>query len=213
MIGHKRKGDKINEIINENNENLNEEKKEEKEIYASNKPLWIQDVKKSIQYFPLSINELEFEKIEDIMNQDNSEYNINHEEYPFFTTLKKIMYSFGDVKNPNEKTIVKISTFINNYISLLIQIIQECDYKKIIEHLYKAEKEKLDSIKKFKHKSFFTNDIFNKKEINLNLFGENNDENNNKNMSDLDDSLDELNIYGEAEENYEDKNIGVEKDK
>ena len=213
MIGKKRKGENLTNILNENNENLNEEKKEEKEIYASNKPLWIQDVKKSIQYFPLSINELEFEKIEDIMNQDNSEYNINHEEYPFFTTLKKIMYSFGDVKNPNEKTIVKISTFINNYISLLIQIIQECDYKKIIEHLYKAEKEKLDSIKKFKHKSFFTNDIFNKKEINLNLFGENNDENNNKNMSDLDDSLDELNIYGEAEENYEDKNIGVEKDK
>ena len=216
MIGHKRKGDKINEILNENNESLNEEKKEEKEvkeIYASNKPLWIQDVKKSIKYFPLSINELEFEKIEDIMNQDNNEYNINYEEYPFFTTLKKIMYSFGDVKNPNEKTIIKISNFINNYISLLIKIIQECDFKKIIEHLYKSEKEKLDSIKKFRRKSFFTNEIFNKKEINLNLFGENNEENNNKNLSDLDDSLDELNIYGEAEDNYEDKNIEIEKDK
>ena len=86
MIGHKRKGDKINEIINENNENLNEEKKEEKEIYASNKPLWIQDVKKSIQYFPLSINELEFEKIDNIMNHEYIDSTINKEDYPFYLT-------------------------------------------------------------------------------------------------------------------------------
>ena len=206
MIGKKRKHDKIDEILNDNNESIVDEKEEQKELYSSNKPLWIQDVKKSIQYFPLSINELEFEKIEDIMNEDNNQLIINHEEYPFYTTIKKIMYSFGDVKEPNKKTIVKISNFINNYISLLIQIIQECDYKKIIEYLYKAEKEKLDSIKKYKHKSFFGNNIFSKKEIDLNFFGinSNNEENNtNNNIFDIDESLDELNFYGEDEENNE----------
>ena len=206
MIGKKRNHDKIDEILNDNNESIVDEKEEQKELYSSNKPLWIQDVKKSIQYFPLSINELEFEKIEDIMNEDNNQLIINHEEYPFYTTIKKIMYSFGDVKEPNKKTIVKISNFINNYISLLIQIIQECDYKKIIEYLYKAEKEKLDSIKKYKHKSFFGNNIFSKKEIDLNFFGinSNNEENNtNNNIFDIDESLDELNFYGEDEENNE----------
>ena len=223
MIGHKRKGDKEIEIKNENNEKLSEEKEEEKEkeIYSSKKPLWIQDVKNSLKYYPLSINELEFEKIEDIMNQDtNNDIVINHEEYPYYTTLKKIMYSFGDVKEPNKNTILKLSTFINSYISLLIQIIQECDYKKIIEYLFKAEKEKLDSIKKFKHRSFLSNNIFNKKEFDLTFFGGNNEEsNNNLNQIEADESLEELNIYevGEEEENGEiedkDKDLDVEKAK
>ena len=217
MIGKKRKGENLIDILNENNDcNINE-KEEQTELCSSNKPLWIQDVKKSIQYFPLSINEIEFEKIEDIMNEDNNESVINHEEYPFYSTIKKIMYSFGDVKEPNKKTIIKISNFINNYISLLIQIIQECDYKKIIEYLYKVEKEKLDSIKKYKHKSFFSNNIFNKKEIDLTFFGSNlnNEANNvsNNNICELDESLDELNIYGMDEENNENKNIEIEKDK
>ena len=223
MIGHKRKCDKEIEIKNENNEKLSEEKEEEKEkeIYSSKKPLWIQDVKNSLKYYPLSINELEFEKIEDIMNQDtNNDIVINHEEYPYYTTLKKIMYSFGDVKEPNKNTILKLSTFINSYISLLIQIIQECDYKKIIEYLFKAEKEKLDSIKKFKHRSFLSNNIFNKKEFDLTFFGGNNEEsNNNLNQIEADESLEELNIYevGEEEENGEiedkDKDLDVEKAK
>ena len=204
MIGQKRKGDKIVEISKDKHEKIIDEKEEKKEIYSSKKPLWIQEVKKSIQFFPLSTNELEFEKIEDIMNQDNNDTLINHDEYPYYSTVKKMMYSFGDVKEPNKKTIIRISNFINEYICLLIQIIQECDYKKIIEYLYKPEKEKLDSIKKYKHKSFLMNNVFNKKEIDQNFFGANNEGNNNNNdMSDLDESLDELNMYGD--ENDENK--------
>ena len=215
MIGQKRKGDKINEIINEkNNKNFLNDKEEEKEkeIYLSNKPLWIQEVKKSINCFPLSINELEFEKIEEIMNKDdNNETIINYEEYPFYSTIKKIMYSFGDVKEPNKKTIIKISNFINNYISLIVQIIQECDFKKIIDYFYKEEKEKLDFIKKYKHKNFLKS-FLNKKENDLRIGNINDDEENDNNISDLDESLDELNIYGEDEnekniENKDDKKI------
>ena len=206
MIGQKRKGDKLQEITNDNNEEIINEKEEEKEkeIYSSNKPLWIQEVKKSIKFFPLSTNELEFEKIEDIMDQDNNDTIINHEKHPFYSTIKKMMYSFGDVKEPNKNTIIKISNFVNNYIYLLIQIIQECDYKKIIEYLYKPEKDKLDSIKKYKHKSFLVNNIFNKKDLDLTFFGENNEDNDNNNNNDLDESLDELNMYGE--EDNDDKN-------
>ena len=210
MIGQKRKGDKIIELINEPQEEITNKKEEEKEIYSSNKPLWIHEVKKSIECFPLSINELEFEKIEEIMDQENNETTINYEEYPFFSTTKKIMYSFGDVKEPNKKTILKISKFINDYISLVIKIIQECDFKKIIDFFYKKEKEKLDSVKKYKHKSFFMNNIFSKKEFDIQFFnnninnGDNNDNdndnnNNNNNLFDMDDSLDELGAFGEDE--------------
>ena len=212
MIGNKRKGDKLEEIINEDNINIIEEKaEEEKEIYISNKPLWIQDVKNSFKYFPLSIKELEFEKIEDMMNHEYIDSTIYKEDYPFYSTIKKVIYSFGDVREPNKKTILKISTFIDNYISLLIQIIQECDYKKIIEYLYRKEKDKFDSIKKFKHKSFFTNSIFNKKELDSTFFGAKNEDNNN--ILDLDESLDELKIYGNEEDKEEGKNIETEKDK
>ena len=238
MIGHKRKGDEILEISNdkndknENNEEIinekEEEKEKEKEIYKSNKPLWNQEVKKSIHLFGLSTNELELEKIEDIMDEQENKDNetvINQNEYPFYSTIKKMMYSFGDVKEPNKKTIVAILNFVNNYLNLLIQIMQECDYKKIIEYLYKPEKEKMDSIKKYKHKSLFANNIFNKKELDLTFFGANNDNNenndnndnydnnnnnnnndNNNNISDLDESLNDLNMYGDEDNDNEDKN-------
>ena len=146
------------------------------------------------------------------MNKDdNNETIINYEEYPFYSTIKKIMYSFGDVKEPNKKTIIKISNFINNYISLIVQIIQECDFKKIIDYFYKEEKEKLDFIKKYKHKNFLKS-FLNKKENDLRIGNINDDEENDNNISDLDESLDELNIYGEDEnekniENKDDKKI------
>lgn len=218
MIGQKRRGDKIIDFTNGAQDELMNKNEEEKEIYSSNKPLWIHEVKKSIECFPLSINELEFEKIEEIMDQENNETTINYEEYPFYSTTKKIMYSFGDVKEPNKKTILKISKFINDYISLVIKIIQECDFRKIIDLFYKKEKEKLDSVKKYKHKSFFMNNIFNKKEFDLpfldnnNSNGDNNnndnDNNNENNLFDMDDSLEELGAFGEDENdnNNNDKN-------
>ena len=153
MIGHKRKHGKF-----QDNEDLNLiEEIKENEMSSSKKPLWISEVKNSLKLFPSSTNILEFEKIEDLMNKDGDDILINQESHPFYTTIKKMIYSFGDVKEPNKLTIIKISNFVNKYISLLIKIIQECDFKKIIEYFYKEEKNKLDSIKKFKHKSLFMN--------------------------------------------------------
>ena len=45
---------------------------------------------------------------------------------------------------------------MNKYISLLLRIFRECEFKKVIDFFYKEEKNKLESIKKFKHKSFFS---------------------------------------------------------
>ena len=213
MIGQKR-----NREITQNNDiplssqeikekNETEEIKD-KIIFSSKKPLWVSEVKNALKLFPSSTNEIEFEKIEDIINQDIEETLINQENYPYYATIKKMIYSFGDVKEPNKITVIKISNFVNKYITLLIKIVQECEFKKIIECFYKEEKNRFDTIKKFRHKSLFSN-FYNKNDIE-NFFLENdnnikdnenliiNTENNNEENY-MDDSLDELKIFGEED--------------
>ena len=217
MIGQKRKHEKtknINESLSSKEINEQNESKEIKEniIFSSKKPLWVTEVKKALKLFPSSTNELEFEKIEDIMNQDTEETLINQENHPFYSTIKKMIYSFGDVKEPNKITVIKISNFVNKYISLLIKIVKECEFKKIVECFYKEEKSRFDFIKKFRHKSLFPS-FYNKNNIE-NFFFENdnikpneniinNTENNNEENDNIDDSLDELKLFGEEDgENY-----------
>ena len=218
MIGQKRNREKSenNEellLSNENIEKNEEEEIKENEIFSSKKPLWISEVKNALKLFPSSTNILEFEKIEDIMNKDTDDILINQENHPFYTTIKKMVYSFGDVKEPNKLTIIKISNFVNKYISYLIKIIQECDFKKIIEYFYKEEKNKLDSIKKFRHKSFFINFYDNEKKNLMeneiyeqdNINNKANNINNEEDNYDMEDSLDELKIFGEDEEDNKSK--------
>ena len=197
MIGQKRTRGGKSQALNQNKnkslkENTEKNLKIENEIYSSKKPLWISEVKNALKLFPSSINELEFEKIDDMMNQDIDESIINSERYPFFNTIKKMIYSFGDVKEPNKLTIIKISEFIKEYISLIIKIIQECEFKKIMELLYKDEKIKFESIKKFRHKSNYFNYDDEK----------NNDDNEN---DDMEDSLKDLMIFDEGEEESKNK--------
>ena len=213
MIGRKRnhgKSQKTEDLMLFNDISGKKEPEEKKEniICSSKKPLWISEVKDALKIFPSSTNILEFEKIEDIMNKDNDDdILINQENHPFYTTIKKMIYSFGDVKEPNKLTIIKISNFINKYISYLIKIIQECDYKKIIEHFYKEEKNKLDSIKKFRHKSLFINFYDNEKKNEIeNCFCENDNINdNNEDNYDMEDSLNELKIFCEEDEDNKNK--------
>ena len=210
MIGQKRNREKtqnIDELLSPKEKNEKEEIKENI-IFSSKKPLWVSEVKNALKLFPLSTNELEFEKIEDTMNRDIEETLINQENHPFYVTIKKMIYSFGDVKEPNKITVIKISNFVSKYISLLIKIIQECEFKKIVECFYKEEKNRFDSIKKFRHKSLLSN-FYNKNDIE-NFFFENdiikdneniinNTENNNEENYNIDDSLDELKFFGEED--------------
>ena len=214
MIGQKRTRGGKSQALNQNKnkslkENTEKNLKIENEIYSSKKPLWISEVKNALKLFPSSINELEFEKIDDMMNQDIDESIINSERYPFFNTIKKMIYSFGDVKEPNKLTIIKISEFIKEYISLIIKIIQECEFKKIMELLYKDEKIKFESIKKFRHKSNYfnydnikENSFFEKDNKKNNDDEENNDDNEN---DDMEDSLKDLMIFDEGEEESKNK--------
>ena len=41
------------------------------------------------------------------MNHEIIASTINKEDYPFYSTMKKVMYSFDDVREVNKKTILK----------------------------------------------------------------------------------------------------------
>lgn len=124
------------------------------ETILSNKPLWISDVKASLSsFFPSSMSQSSFEQIKDIMNQENSKDNIDQSEYPYYTTIKKIMYSFGDTNNPNPNTVIYMHKFIQKFILNFVKLISECEYKKIIEHFFSYEYEKFHNYKKLKFKN------------------------------------------------------------
>ena len=195
MLGHKSKpSSSIETIVNTKEENAKEE------IYSSNKPLWLKDVKNSLKLFPSSIKEEEFEKIEDLINQEIADETINYDEYPFYTTTKKIMYSFGDVKDPNKKTVIKISNFMKEYIYLLYKITTECDFKKIIDHFYNKEIKKFRNFKKLKHRNnfFISNNNNDNNNINNNNFTDSNfEEDNENNIVEINDPFNELNLFSD----------------
>ena len=99
MIGHKKYRGKSKNLgdLNLPKEKIqkkeNEENKET-EIYSSKKPLWISDVKKALKLFPLSTNINEFEKIEDMMNQDSNDIVINQEKQPFYSVKNTIQLQY-----------------------------------------------------------------------------------------------------------------------
>ena len=157
------------------------------EKIVSNKPLWVNDVKRTFDMLfdnsggycggSSSSSKVNFEYIKDAMidsasgsgsgnNNSNNASDItssnnkhnshsNNSEYPYYTTIKKIMYAFGDTYNNNEHTIIHIHNFIKTFSSHLLTIMKECDFKKTIEHLFPSEYEKHFNYKHLKFKSSF----------------------------------------------------------
>lgn len=155
---------------------------------VSNKPLWVNDVKRTFDMLFDNNNnnngsccgsgssKVNFEYIKDAMiDSANSSANANgnasdinkhnssssssntltNSEYPYYTTIKKIMYAFGDTYNNNEHTVIYIHNFIKTFSSHLLTIMKECDFKKTIEHLFPSEYEKHFNYKHLKFKSSF----------------------------------------------------------
>ena len=156
---------------------------------VSNKPLWVNDVKRTFDMLfdnnnnngccGSSSSKVNFEYIKDAMidsansnanacasdiitssnkhnNSSSSGSNtLTNSEYPYYTTIKKIMYAFGDTYNNNEHTVIHIHNFIKTFSSHLLTIMKECDFKKTIEHLFPSEYEKHFNYKHLKFKSSF----------------------------------------------------------
>ena len=161
----------------------------------SNKPLWINEVQTSYKdLFPL-IKQNELEQFKSLIHQETSnEIEIDTENYKYFNTIKKIMFSFGDVYNNNTKTIIYLHNFIINFIKNFSIIISECDFKKIINKFFNYEYEKLHCYKKLKFKNNFilnelNNNNQNKEDEKINNFFEGEEINNEKIFDFEDDSI------------------------
>ena len=190
MLGNKRKK-------NSKNENKEEElEKNEIKTPNSNKPLWIHEVKYSLNsLFPSSLKENDFEEINNLMVKED-ESDIDKEDIIYFNSIKKIMFAFGDTFNSSNKKILFMENFIREFLINLAKILNECDFKKIIEHFFNYEYEKLHNYKKLK----FRNNIIQGNDSNE----ESNDEENNK----ININNNNLNINNELLE--ESDNFGID---
>ena len=116
MLGNKRKK-------NSNNENEDIEKIEIK-TPNSNKPLWIHEVKYSLNsLFPSSLKENDFEEINNLMVKED-ESDIDKEDIIYFNSIKKIMFAFGDTFNSSNKTILFMENFIREFLINLAKILK-----------------------------------------------------------------------------------------
>ncbi|MCQ2816134.1 MAG: hypothetical protein MJ252_02600 [archaeon] len=116
----------------------------------SNKPLWIPEVKSIVETcYPSSFN---FNEIEDMKELISPEFDENYSitDYPYFNSIKKIMYSFGDTSEPNQVSVKVMHDFMKEFIINFSKIITECDFKKIVEHFFTFEYEKMHNYKKMK---------------------------------------------------------------
>jgi hypothetical protein len=104
------------------------------------------------------------------------------EEYPYFQTVKKLLYAFGDCFKNNPRTIKYLHDFVKKWLILIIKIISDCEFKKIMEHLYSYEYSKFFNYKKLKLRNCIKADV---DEIDPN-----------KNISDLNQKLKNLNDSG-----------------
>jgi hypothetical protein len=125
-------------------------------IVNSKKPLWIDEVKKTCEEILPQIDMKDLEMTKDILaREDGEDMFISIEEYPYYQTIKKLNYAFGDTFKNSQRTVIYSHDFLKRFLVTLGKILYECDFKKTIEHLYSYEYSKFYNYKKLKFKNTF----------------------------------------------------------
>jgi hypothetical protein len=93
------------------------------------------------------------------MEDGSNECYFDPEEYPFYQTIKKLLYAFGDTLKNNHKTIIFFHEFIKKWLIGMSKLITECEFKKILEHLYSYEYSKYHTYKRLKVKNNFNSNL------------------------------------------------------
>jgi hypothetical protein len=65
------------------------------------------------------------------------------------------MYAFGDTYNNSQRSVLYLHDFIKRFLIDIAKIVNECEFKKIIDHFYSYEYEKFYNYKKLKFKNNF----------------------------------------------------------
>jgi len=98
----------------------------------------------------LEIKELEHAK--DLIKNDYLDMH-DTDEYPFYQVIKKLLYAFGDVFETDSGTVIFMHEFLKKWLINLIKILNECEVKKVLEHLFSFEYAKYFKYKKIKSKN------------------------------------------------------------
>jgi hypothetical protein len=93
-----------------------------------------------------------------LMEDGENEYYFDPEEYPYYHTIKKLLYAFGDTLKNNHRTIIFFHDFLRRWLTSIAKVITECEFKKVLDHLYSYEYVKFHNYKKLKIKNNFNNE-------------------------------------------------------
>jgi hypothetical protein len=125
-------------------------------LSKSKKPLWIDVVKKTCESIIPEVDMRDLEITKDILvKEDSEDLFVSPEDYPYYTTIKKLQYAFGDVYKTSQRTVIYLHEFLKRFLITLAKILNECDFKKTFEHLYSYEFSKFYNYKKLKFKNTF----------------------------------------------------------
>lgn len=78
------------------------------------------------------------------------------------------MYAFGDCEKNNSRAVIYVHDFLKKWIVCLARIVNECEFKKVLEHLYSYEYSKYFNYKKLKVKNIVNDEqTYNAANVNL----------------------------------------------
>jgi hypothetical protein len=135
-------------------------------IVSSKKPLWIDETKRTcnrlipaLDYKEVNSTFIQLEETKDMLMDDgDTECYLDLEDYPYYHTIKKLLYAFGDTLKNNHKTIILFHEFVKKWLIEIGKLANECEFKKVLEHLYSYEVGKYNTYKKLKIKNNFNNE-------------------------------------------------------
>ena len=81
--------------------------------------------------------------------------------------MKKLLYSFGDTYTNERRTVIYLHDFMQKWLISINKIIVDCEFKKIMEHLYSYEYSKFFNYKKLKFKNCNKNNNENESDYDL----------------------------------------------
>jgi hypothetical protein len=125
-------------------------------LINSKKPLWIEETKKTCNRLIPVLDYKELEETKEMLMDDGECY-FDLVDYPYYHTIKKLLYAFGDTVKSNHKTIILFHDFIKKWLIEIGKLVQECEFKKVLEHLYSFEIAKYNTSKKLSIKNNFNN--------------------------------------------------------
>lgn len=147
-----------------NNKEIKEQNEKENKDFSldrpfSSRPLWNEQANQMIRKVLGNSFELQdYDYInQSLTNLNGSNFLLDefnmfvHDEYPFVSGIKRLLFAYGDYIEPSLVTIKYVHDIVNKWFILLLRILDKCDFQRIIFHLYSREVERFNKFKRNKY--------------------------------------------------------------